>query len=141
MTKYWIGVAARAHVLKGKAEGIAQLGHGKMEPVKRLSISDWIVYYAPRERLNDGAPVQAFVSIGQVISEMYQAEQAPGFYPYRRDVRYLTDAHEASIRPLLSQLSFIRDERVWGLPFRRGSFSVSREDFELIARAMCVSLS
>lgn len=111
MQKYWIGVAARAHVLKCQAEGFAQLGHGKMAPVKRLSIGDWIAYYAPREGLGEGAPVQAFVSIGQVVSDMYQAEQAPGFCPFRRDVRYLAEAHEAPIRPLLSHLSFIPDTR------------------------------
>lgn len=133
---FWIGVAARAHVLKGQAEGFAQLGHGKMAPVKRLSIGDWIAYYAPREGMNEGAPVQAFVAIGQVMGEMYQVEQAPGFCPYRRDVRYITDAVEAPIRPLLSQLSFIPDERHWGMPFRRGAFAISRDDFAVIARAM-----
>ncbi|SFI63709.1 EVE domain-containing protein [Celeribacter neptunius] len=136
MTKYWIGVAARAHVMKGKAEGFAQLGHGKPALVKRLGIGDWIAYYAPRERLDAGAPVQAFVALGQVTSEVYQVEQAPGFCPYRRDVAYLGEAHDASIRPMLAELSFIPDARHWGMVFRRGAFAVPEPDFTMIARAM-----
>lgn len=136
--RYWIGVAARAHVLKGKAEGFAQLGHGKHAPIKRLNIGDWIAYYAPREHMGEGAIVQAFVAIGQITSPVYQVEQAPGFCPFRRDVAYVRDAHEAPIRPLLPQLAFIPNERHWGMPFRRGAFSVAEGDFTNIAKAMGV---
>lgn len=140
MVKYWIGVAARAHVLKGKAEGFAQLGHGKHAPVKRLRIGDWIAYYAPRERMGEGAAVQAFVAIGRVTSEVYQVEQAPGFCPYRRDVAYVPAAREVPIRPMLDDLSFIPDARHWGMVFRRGSFAVPERDFALISTAMGVTL-
>jgi hypothetical protein len=34
--RYWIGAASRDHVMKGKAAGFCQLGHGKAAPVKRL---------------------------------------------------------------------------------------------------------
>ncbi|NIY79023.1 hypothetical protein HCZ23_06025 [Celeribacter sp. HF31] len=75
------------------------------------------------------------------MSEMYQAEQAPGFCPYRRDVRYVANAIEAPIHPLLSRLSFIPDVQHWGMPFRRGAFAISREDFAVIARAMGLCLN
>lgn len=137
--KYWIGVAARAHVLKGKSQGFAQLGHGKHAPIQRLNIGDWIAYYAPRERLGEGDPVQAFVAIGQVTSEVYQVEQAPGLCPFRRDVAYVETAAEVPIRPMLPMLSFIPDPQHWGMPFRRGSFAVPLDDFRRIAQAMQVS--
>jgi len=140
MRKYWIGVAAGTHVAKGVAEGFAQLGHGKHTPVQRLSLGDWIAYYAPREGLGEGAPVQAFVAIGEVTSPVYQAQQAPGFCPYRRDVAYVATARPAPIRPLLPRLKFIPDQTHWGMPFRRGVFAVSRDDFAVIAGAMGVSV-
>lgn len=137
--RYWIGVAAACHVARGRAEGFAQLGHGKHASIKRLTVGDLIAYYAPREGMGEGAIVQAFTAIGVVTGEVYQVEQAPGFCPYRRDVTYF-NARPAPIRPMLQDLGFIEDIQHWGMPFRRGSFAVSATDFNLIARAMGVDL-
>ena len=65
-TKYWIGIASRDHVRMGTAGGFCQLGHGKAAPVRRLGSGDRIIYYSPRERMRDGAPIQAFTAIGKV---------------------------------------------------------------------------
>lgn len=138
--RYWIGVAAARHVARGRAEGFAQLGHGKYAPIKRLNVGDLIAYYAPREGMGEGATVQAFTAMGVVTSDVYQVEQVPGFCPYRRDVTYF-DATPAPIRPMLQELGFIEDIQHWGMPFRRGSFAVSEVDFGLIAGAMGVTLT
>lgn len=135
--RYWIGVAAALHVAKGRAEGFAQLGHGKHAPIKRLSVGDLIAYYAPREGMGAGASVQAFTAIGVVTSAVYQVTQAPGFCPYRRDVTYF-EAVAAPIKPMLHKLDFIENFQHWGMPFRRGSFAVSEHSFSVIANAMCV---
>ncbi len=136
MPRYWIGVASRDHVKTGEAGGFCQLGHGKPQLVKRLAPGDGIVYYAPRERLRDGDPVQAFVAIGRIRpGEAYQANQAEGFHPWRRDVDFLS-AVEASIRPMLDELSFIEDRAHWGYAFRRGAFDLPEGDFLKIADAM-----
>lgn len=141
MTRYWIGVASREHVLNGKAGGFCQLGHGKHSPVQRLSPGDGIAYYAPREVMGAGAPVQSFVSIGVVRpGDIYQREQRAGFSPFRRNVDWL-DAKEAPIRPLLGALTFIPEGASWGMAFRRGAFEISRDDFLIIAEAMGVSAS
>ena len=73
---YWIGVAARAHVQAGIAGGYCQLGHGKHGPVKRLTPGDLIVYYSPREQLDEkSASVQAFTGLGEVADrEPYLAQ-------------------------------------------------------------------
>jgi EVE domain len=134
--KYWIGVASRAHVRAGVAGGFCQLGHGKHEPVKRLKPGDLIAYYSPRETLRDGAPVQAFTAIGEIKPrEPYLAEMSPTFQAYRRDVEWW-DAEEAPIASLIGRLSFIKDPAKWGYPFRRGSFSIARDDFDIITGTM-----
>lgn len=66
---YWMGVASAEHARGGRDGGFAQLGHGKHVAVKGLRRGDWITYYAPREGMGIGAPVQAFVTIGRVISD------------------------------------------------------------------------
>jgi EVE domain len=139
VTNYWIGVASRDHVRIGEAGGFCQLGHGRDAPVRRLSPGDGLVYYAPRERLRDGAPVQAFVAIARVRDgEAYHARQNETFSPWRRDVDYFA-CHEAPIRPLLDELSFITNRTSWGVLFRRASFLIPEADFLVIAAAMGVA--
>ena len=111
-------------------------GHGKQKPVKPLKPGDVIAYYSPRETLQDGVPVQAFTAIGKIKpGEPYLAKMSPTFQACRRDVEWW-DAQETPIAPLIGRLSFIKDAAKWGYPFRRGSFSVSRDDFVTIAGAM-----
>jgi len=138
-TRYWIGVASRDHVMRGVAGGFCQLSHGKAAPVKRLAPGDWLIYYAPRERMGEGEPVQAFVAIGRIKpGEPYQGDMGAGFQPIRRDVAFL-DAKDAPIRPLLDTLSFTKGQASWGYAFRRGSFAIPEADFHAIANAMGVA--
>jgi hypothetical protein len=136
----WIGVVSREHVLYGVANGIAQLNHGKREPLLRMHAGDWLIYYSPRTSYPDGEPLQAFTAIGQITSPApYQAEMSADFHPYRLDVTYLA-CRETPIKELLSQLSFIPDPKHWGAAFRFGQVSISRADFERIAAAMGANL-
>jgi hypothetical protein len=58
-----------------------------------------------------------------------------GFVPFRRDVRFFP-AREVSILPLIGALSFIKDKRHWGAPFRFGTLQTPEQDFRLIAGEM-----
>lgn len=136
MKRYWIGVASRQHVLIGRAGGFAQLCHGKAQPLKRMTTGDGIIYYSPQEVLGEKQPCQRFTAIGEVIGdEVYQVEMAPEFIPFRRDIRF-QPCNEAPIRPLLEQLTFIKDRRHWGYVFRFGHLQIPESDFRLIAKAM-----
>jgi hypothetical protein len=136
MTKYWIGVASRDHVMKGVEGGFCQLGHGKMSAVRRLSPDDWIAYYSPRTEIRGGDPVQAFTAIGRIKSaEPYLFDMGRGFVPARRDVAFVA-CKQAPIRPLIDRLGFIKNKKNWAYPFRLGILSVPAEDFRLIAEAM-----
>jgi hypothetical protein len=138
--KFWIGVASKDHVLKGIEGGFCQLGHGKMSAVRRLAAGDWIAYYSPRLTLDSDDPLQAFTAIGEVQpGEPYLFEMGNGFVLARRNVRFLK-AKDAPIRPLINDLAFITNKKNWAYPFRLGTLSVSREDFEVIAKAMGAAL-
>jgi predicted RNA-binding protein len=71
------------------------------------------------------------------MKELYQVEQAPGFTPWRRNIEFVS-CTETPIRPLIDQLSFIKDKRRWGYTFRVGLFKIPQEDFAVISRAMAV---
>jgi hypothetical protein len=136
--RYWIGVASRDHVLKGVEQGFCQLCHGKSTPLKRLSPGDWIIYYSPRSKMDDGEIVQAFTAIGQILEgEPYCFDMGNGFVPYRRNVQFLP-AQAAPIRLMLEKLSFIKNKQSWGYVFRFGLFEIPEPDFEQIATAMNV---
>ncbi len=128
-------------VERGVEGGVAQLGHGKEAPLRRLSRGDWLVYYSPKESRNGGEPLQAFTAMGRVGGEeAYRFDMGGGFVPFRRDVAYLPAEEEAPIRPLIDRLSFIRNKERWGQAFRSGHFEIHPEDFELIASAMGLNL-
>ena len=134
--RYWIGVASKEHVSHGVAGGFCQLCHGKAQPLKRMSVGDWIIYYSPKELFEEAIPCQKFTAIGEVVgSEVYPFEMFPGFIPHRRDIRFL-NACDAPIRPLLEKLSFIKDKSMRGYAFRFGHLEIPKSDFEIIATQM-----
>jgi len=136
MNNFWIGVVSKAHVQIGVRGGFIQLNHGKKAAVQRLKAGDMLAMYSPRTDYPDGAALQAFTAIGTVASgEVYQVEMTPDFKPFRVDVRF-HDCHDAPIRPLIDELSFIKDKAHWGAAFRFGYLRVPEADFTRIARAM-----
>ncbi len=134
--RYWIGIASKEHVKTGVAEGFCQLCHGKAQPLRRMSVGDGLIYYSAKEIFGEPMLCQQFTAIGEVTgNEVYQFEMFPGFVPYRRDIRFF-DAQDVPIRPLIAQLSFIRDKQHWGYAFRFGHLEIPRADYELIAAQM-----
>jgi len=134
--RYWIGVIAQDHVEAAVAQGFVQLNYGKAAPLARMRPGDGLAFYSPRERFPAGAPLQAFTAIGHIgdgpVFELPPTAPAP---IYRRSAAWL-DATPVPIRPLLEQLSFIRNKKHWGAAFRFGVLAVPRDDFAAIATAM-----
>jgi hypothetical protein len=81
-----------------------------------------------------------FTAIGRVKPKApYQFQMSSDFIPWRRDVDFII-SKEAPIEPLIDALSFIRNKQRWGFPFRLGFFSISLDDFQLIASSMEIIL-
>jgi len=138
--KYWINTVSRNHVMRGVEGGFTQANHGKPQALKRLGAGDWIVFYSPKKEFEGKEPLQAFTAIGRVADdELYQVEVIPGFIPWRRNVEF-RKCDEASIRPLINELSFIKDKSKWGYMFRFGLFEIPEQDCKLIAQAMGVEV-
>lgn len=136
MNRYWILVASKEHVLRGIYEGICQVCHGKVGPLKKMKPGDWIIYYSPVEIFGKKTPCRQFTAIGQLNEgEPYQFHMSDDFVPWRRDVTFYT-AKPVAIEPLLAKLSFTANKRYWGLPFRTGCFEINKDDFEMIASCM-----
>jgi hypothetical protein len=136
MTRYWIAVASYEHVQQGVAGGFAQVCHGKLGPMKSMEGGDWLIYYSPTIHFRCQDPCQSFTAIGEIRpDDPYLFEMSPDFIPWRRNVRF-TPSQKVVIQPLLEKLSFIKDKKRWGFPFKRGCFEISENDFKVIAEAM-----
>ena len=134
--RYWIGVASKDHVSQGIDGGFCQLCHGKAQPLNRMSVGDWIIYYSPKERFKEITACQKFTALGEVVgSQVYDFEVSSNFVPYRRDIHFLK-AVDVPIHPLIEELSFIKDKNKWGYVFRFGYLEIPKSDFELIATKM-----
>lgn len=132
----WIATISLNHVRRGAVGGFMQADHGSSTRLGRLRPGDRVAFYSPRTDYPEGEPLQQFTARGTVIGdEVYQVKLAPGFHPWRLAVEY-ADCTPAPVRPLLDQLSFITDQRNWGITFRRGLFRIPGEDFDRILAAM-----
>jgi hypothetical protein len=135
-TSYWINTITLDHVLAGKAEHFTQTNHGNPRNLNKLRRGDYMVFYSPRERFEDNKALQSFTAVGQVSDdEPYQVEQNVDFHPYRRRIDFFKSSN-APIRPIINNLSFIKNKVHWGLVFRQGMFQISETDFALIAQNM-----
>jgi hypothetical protein len=136
MARYWIAVASKEHVQRGVRDGFAQVCHGKIGSLSKMSPNDWIIYYSPATTFGGKDPCQSFTAIGRIApGEPYQFAMSHDFIPWRRNVTFL-QSRDAAIKPLLDRLGFITDKKKWGFPFRRGHFEITEQDFEVIAKAM-----
>ncbi len=136
MTKYFLICASRDHVLKGVEGGFAQAGHGRKDLISKLSKGDRIVFYSSKDKFENGKPLQKFTALGKVIDEdPYQANATGDFKPYRRNVEFKNVA-ETDIRPLLEELTFIKNKKKWGFYLISGFREISKEDFNVINNKM-----
>jgi hypothetical protein len=136
MTRYWITVVSKDHIQRGVAGGFMQANHGKVGPLKRMNVNDWVIFYSPKVHYGGDEKCQAFTAIGRVAdNEVFQHKMSEDFIPYRRNINF-SGCHETFILPLISKLEFIKNKNSWGYSFRFGFFEIKETDFQLICSNM-----
>jgi predicted RNA-binding protein len=134
--KFWVVVTSRDHALDGKSSGVVQVNHGKEAPLKRMSAGDKILYYAAKAIYGQKDLCQRFVALATLTDDnIFQHEVTKTFHPFRRKASY-EEINETEIRPLIDNLTFIKDKEKWGYIFRTGYFEINKQDFDLIASNM-----
>src|SRR6188472_155795 len=132
VASYWVNTVSLEHVELAVAGGFTQAEHGKDGRLRKLRRGDGLVFYSPRMAMRSGRPLRQFTALGTIAAdEPQQVEVRPDFRPWRLAMEF-EETHPADAGPLLEALSFITDVKQWGVPFRRGLFEISEEDFAVI---------
>jgi hypothetical protein len=135
-TRFWVNTVSLDHVEAAAEGGFTQADHGARTRLGRPRPGDEMVFYSPRTQLRGGRPVQQFTALATITGdEPYQAVVSEEFQPWRLAATFHPCAR-VDARQLVDQLSFIPDPTHWGLPFRRGLFTIPRDDFARIAALM-----
>lgn len=133
---YWIVVLAADQVERAREGGYAELNGGRVGFLERMRKGDGLVFYSPRSAAPKGELVQKFTAIGEIEdATLARVALTDGSAAFRVTARY-RDSHATPIKPLLEELSFVRNRQHWGAAFRFGGLRVAAPDFERIATAM-----
>jgi hypothetical protein len=126
--------------MAGVDGGFTQAANGKADPMRRLNVGDVVIFYSEGTTFRAGERLQAFTAIGRVAGkEPFQTRVTDTQIPWRRRVEYL-DSEEASILPLVAELSFITDKANWGAALKGGFIEIGDADATRIAQAMKADL-
>ncbi len=134
---YWVIVASRDHASVGIKKGFIQANHGKEAPLRRMHAGDWVLFYSPKESFRGNVSCKKFTGLGQIQDDrVYQVKMTDDFHAFRKRAKFLTDAGDTAIEPLILQLGFIKNKKSWGYVFRFGLIQIPRTDFLFIAGKM-----
>lgn len=133
MTRFWIGVVSKEHVLRGVEGGFCQVCHGKKAPLNRMKKGDYLLYYSPKYQLNGQEKLQAFTAVGKILDDTaYQVEMFEDFFPFRRDVSYYQPVKDCPIEQVRPHPEW----RQYASQPRYGHFEVSKEFFLYVFEQM-----
>ena len=133
MTRFWVGVVSKEHVLRGVERGFCQVCHGKKAPLNRMKKGDYLLYYSPKYQLKGQEKLQAFTAVGKILDDTaYQVEMFEDFFPFRRDVSYYQPVKDCHIEQVRTHPEW----RQYASQIRYGHFEVSKEFFLYIFEQM-----
>ena len=134
--KYWVATISKEHTQRGVSGSFIQVCHGKQSPLKRMKKGDYLLVYSSKITLAGNEKCQAFTAIGKVTDdEVYQYQMTNDFKPFRRNIEFMK-CRETPITPLVNDLEFIPNKKLWGDPFRFGFFEIKENDFNFITSKM-----
>ena len=133
MTRFWVGVVSKEHVLRGVEGGFCQVCHGKKAPLNRMKKGDYLLYYSSKYQLNGQEKLQAFTAVGKILDDTaYQVEMFEDFFPFRRDVSYYQPVKDCHIEQVRTHPEW----RQYASQIRYGHFEVSKEFFLYVFEQM-----
>ncbi len=136
--QYWICNAALEHVNIVKKKGYTQINMGPRKPLANMNVGDWIIYYSPTINFEDSIPTcQKFTGIAVIRdTKIYpQGNQQPDHW--RRNVEFF-DCNHHHPQDFFGKVSFLSEHCNWIQILNQPIFSISRDDFAIIAQTILI---
>jgi len=131
--QYWISNAAQEHVNVVRDKGYTQINMGPREPLEKMNVGDWIIYYSPTIHFEQKYPIcQKFTGIACVNdNRIYpQGNQQPDHW--RRNVDFFHCIPHLATN-FIGKVSFLPDHDSWIETLSKPIFEIKRQDFITIA--------
>jgi hypothetical protein len=138
MRHYWVSKAAQEHVYIVRDKGYTQVNMGPREPLEKMNIGDWILYYSPTVYYEQEEPTcENFTGISCVTGKRTYPQG--GQFPdrWRRDVEFF---HCIPHHPthFINSVNFLGDEHRWKDILMQPFFEIEQQDFITIAKTILV---
>ncbi len=136
MRRYWVCNAAQEHVHIVRDKGYTQINMGPREPLEKMNVGDWILYYSSTYYFEDPRPnCQKFTGIACVNSTRIYPQSNKHPDHWRRNVDfYQCMPHHPE--HFVSKVSFLPPEKNWKKILQQPVFEILRNDFIFIAQTI-----
>jgi hypothetical protein len=125
--KHWLAIISLEHANMAASSGFLQVCHGKAAPLRRTSAGDEFFIYSPKTGMGTGDSIMSFTYRGIFIdNHVYQVEQLPGFFPFRKDVTFDLDFPRVPLKTVAWM--DLRATPNLGLVLRRGFVELTAAD-------------
>lgn len=125
--KHWLAVISLEHASIAATSGFLQVCHGKEAPLRRTSAGDEFFIYSPKTGMGIGDSIMSFTYRGIFVdNHVYQVEQFPGFFPFRKDVIFDLDFPRIPLK-MVTDMD-LRATPNLGLVLRRGFVELTAAD-------------
>lgn len=146
MPSYYIITASKDHIETGVANKFIQQKHPNR--IEKLKKGDYVIMYASKESYGKAKSYQKFIAIAKCLDDKYEklkkaknensckpntpiSKGDNDLYFFRKIVKFIK-FKEVEIKPLIKNLSFIKNKESWGMSFMSGFKEISEEDFKFI---------
>jgi predicted RNA-binding protein len=103
-----------------------------------LAMSDQVTFYVPRQKLASNILVRKFIGRAEITSATYRSDEQiwkGGTFPIRIDITPLSTKC-CDVKPLINDLTFIKNKHYWGAHFMNTILKIPAADFDLIQKSM-----
>jgi predicted RNA-binding protein with PUA-like domain len=133
MTKYFLFIGPLDHLSRFKKNGYVQQNYNHKSRLEKLSIGDYVVFYASSVKHGENVPYRRFIAVGRVTDDTIKTVYSGDTKYYRMKVKFIK-FKETSIDNKLKKLKFIKNKKYYGLYLISGFRELSKDDFITIIK-------
>lgn len=134
MRRYWVCNAAQEHVHIVQTKGYTQINMGPREPLEKMNVGDWILYYSPTNLFENITPnCEKFTGIACVNDTRIYPQGNSHPDHWRRNVDFYPCTPH-SPQDFVGKVTFLPQNKKWQKILQQPVLEISREDFITIAK-------